>query len=35
MKPHKFIGDTLKATLQRFSSYDVRTAEELKASKPP
>jgi hypothetical protein len=24
----------LKATLQQFSSYNVKTAEELKASKP-
>ena len=32
-KLHQLCGDTLKTTLQRFGSYDVRTAEELRASK--
>jgi len=31
---HHLNGDTLKATLQRFSSYNVRTIKELQASKP-
>ena len=33
-KPHQLCGETLKTTLQLFSSYDAGTAEELKAGKP-
>jgi len=34
VKPHKLRGDALKATLQWFSSYSLRTVEELRANKP-
>jgi hypothetical protein len=33
-KPHRLRGDALKATLQLFSSYSVRTVDELRAYKP-
>ena len=33
-KPHQLRGDTLKATLQQFSSYSIRTVEELRVKKP-
>jgi hypothetical protein len=33
-RPHQLLGDTLATTLQLLSSYELRSAEELKAHKP-
>ncbi len=33
-EPHWLYGDALKMMLQQFSGYDVKTVEELRASKP-